>query len=62
MAPDLKFMAGHYQDDSSLGGHIHLSVQPEPEIVDAVAIYYHICSKIDKIRTNLKYPFQIFVG
>ena len=36
IAPDLEFFSGHYVDEFSLGGHLHFSVQPEPDIVDAL--------------------------
>lgn len=35
-APELEFFAGHFVDDFSLGGHLHFSVQPEPDIIDGL--------------------------
>ena len=47
-APDLEFMAGHYRDDFALGGHIHFSVQREPDIVEALdTILYSLSNLID---------------
>ncbi|MBI2417245.1 MAG: hypothetical protein HYV28_04970 [Ignavibacteriales bacterium] len=47
-APDLEFYAGHFQEDFSLGGHLHFSVQPEPEIVDALdTVLYSLSNCID---------------
>jgi hypothetical protein len=47
-APDLEFFAGHYVDDFALGGHIHFSVQPEPDIVDALdTVMYSLSNCID---------------
>ena len=34
--PDLELYAGHYQDDYSIGGHTHFSLDPEPNIIDAL--------------------------
>lgn len=36
--PDLEFFAGHYVDDYSIGGHTHLSIEPIPEVIDALDI------------------------
>ena len=37
-APDLEFIAGHYVDDYSIGGHTHISIDPIPEVIDALDI------------------------
>ncbi len=36
--PDLQFFAGHYVEGLSLGGHTHLSIDPIPEVIDALDI------------------------
>jgi len=36
--PEVEFYAGHYQCDYSIGGHIHFSVDPEPEMIEALDI------------------------
>ena len=36
--PDLEFISGHYVDDYSIGGHTHFSVEPIPEVIDALDI------------------------
>ena len=47
-APDLEFFAGHYQDDYALGGHLHFSIQPDPNVVDALdTILYSFSNCID---------------
>jgi len=47
-APDLEFYAGHFQDSQSLGGHIHFSLDPEAEIVDALdTVLYSLSNCID---------------
>jgi hypothetical protein len=35
-APQLEFYAGHYVDDHSIGGHLHFSISPNPEIVSSL--------------------------
>ena len=37
-APDLEFIAGHYVDDYSIGGHTHFSIDPLPEVIDGLDI------------------------
>jgi hypothetical protein len=37
-APDLEFISGHYVDDYSIGGHTHISIDPIPEVIDALDI------------------------
>ena len=37
-APDLEFIAGHYVDDYSIGGHTHFSIDPIPEVIDGLDI------------------------
>jgi len=47
-APDLEFHAGHYVDDQPIGGHLHFSVQPEPDVVDALdTVLYSLSNCID---------------
>lgn len=47
-APDLEFYAGHFVDNLSLGGHLHFSIQPEPNIVDALdTVLYSLSNCID---------------
>ncbi len=36
--PDLEFISGHYVDNYSIGGHTHLSIDPIPEVIDALDI------------------------
>jgi len=36
--PDLEFFAGHYVDGYSIGGHTHLSIDPTPEVIEALDI------------------------
>ena len=36
--PQLEFYSGHYQDDYTIGGHTHFSLDPEPSIIDALDI------------------------
>jgi len=46
--PDLEFIAGHFADDHALGGHIHFSIQPTPDIVDALdTVLYSLSNVID---------------
>lgn len=35
---DLEFYAGHYQNNFPIGGHTHFSIQPLPEIIEALDI------------------------
>ena len=37
-APDLEFIAGHYVNDYSIGGHTHFSIDPLPEVIDGLDI------------------------
>ena len=47
-APDLEFYAGHFVDNLSLGGHLHFSIPPEPNIVDALdTVLYSLSNCID---------------
>ena len=32
-ADDLEFYSGHFVDDYAIGGHIHFSIEPEPNII-----------------------------
>jgi len=34
--PELEFISGQFANDFALGGHVHLSVQPEPKIISAL--------------------------
>jgi Phage phiEco32-like COOH.NH2 ligase-type 2 len=36
--PELEFISGHYANDFALGGHIHISISPEPKIISALDI------------------------
>ncbi len=36
--PNLEFISGHYVDDNPIGGHIHLGVEPTPEVIEALDI------------------------
>lgn len=47
-APNLEFYAGHFVDNLSLGGHLHFSIRPEPNIVDALdTVLYSLSNCID---------------
>ncbi|MCE1187626.1 MAG: hypothetical protein LWX56_00675 [Ignavibacteria bacterium] len=47
-APELEFYAGHYQADFAIGGHIHVSTTPTPEIIDAMdTVLYSLSNCID---------------
>jgi len=47
-APQLEFYAGHYVDDHPIGGHLHFSVSPNPEIVSSLdIILYSLSNCID---------------
>ena len=34
--PELEFYSGHFQDDYAIGGHTHFSLDPDPQIIDAL--------------------------
>lgn len=34
--PELELYSGHFVDDHPIGGHLHFSVEPEPEIIDSL--------------------------
>ncbi len=55
-APDLEFYAGHYQDEYALGGHLHFSIAPAPNIVDALDIVMYSLSNCvdDKEQRKLR--------
>jgi len=36
--PELEFISGHYVDNYAIGGHIHISVEPTEEIIDALDV------------------------
>lgn len=42
--PELEFFAGHFQDNMTLGGHIHFGIQPEDEIIDALDVTLYALS------------------
>jgi hypothetical protein len=47
-APDIEFYAGHYHSGYAIGGHIHLSVAPTAEVVDALdTVLYSLSNCID---------------
>ncbi len=37
-ADDLEFYSCHFVDDYAIGGHIHFSIQPEPNIIKSLDI------------------------
>jgi hypothetical protein len=46
--PELEFLAGHFQDNCPIGGHIHLATEPDEEIVDALdVVLYSLSNCID---------------
>jgi hypothetical protein len=54
-APDLEFYSGHFVDDYSLGGHIHLSIPPENHIIDALdTVLYSLSNCIDDKTQRIK--------
>ena len=47
-APELEMLAGHFQDSYSLGGHLHFSIPPTDEIIDALdTVLYSLSNCID---------------
>ncbi|MCA0390092.1 MAG: hypothetical protein LCH52_16500 [Bacteroidetes bacterium] len=59
--PELEMFSGHYQSGYPIGGHIHLSVNPQPNIVDSLdTVLYSLSDCIDdraqrKSRENTGY-------
>lgn len=54
-APDKEFYAGHFVDNLSLGGHLHFSIQPEPNIVEALdTVLYSLSNCIDDREQRAK--------
>jgi hypothetical protein len=46
--PELEMFAGHYQDSYPIGGHIHLSCQPKPKLIDSLdTVLYSLSNVID---------------
>ncbi|MBX3009772.1 MAG: hypothetical protein KF816_17235 [Melioribacteraceae bacterium] len=46
--PDLEFISGHFSDQYAIGGHIHFSIQPKPEIINALdTVLYSLSNCID---------------
>lgn len=46
--PELEFISGHFVDNFSLGGHIHFSLQPTPEIINNLdTVLYSLSNCID---------------
>lgn len=46
--PELEMYAGHYQDSYPIGGHIHLSCQPKPKLIDSLdTVLYSLSNVID---------------
>ncbi len=54
-APDLEFYSGHFVDNMSLGGHLHFSIKPESNIVDALdTVLYSLSNCIDDREQRTK--------
>ncbi len=54
-APELEFFAGHYQDDYSLGGHVHISLPPEDKLIDSLdTVLYSLSNCLDDKSQRLK--------
>ena len=52
---DLEFISGQFANDFALGGHIHVSVTPEPKIISALDIVlYSLSNCIDDKQQRLK--------
>jgi len=46
--PELEMFAGHFQDSYPIGGHIHLSCQPKPKLIDSLdTVLYSLSNVID---------------
>ncbi len=46
--PELEMHAGHYQDSYPIGGHLHLSCQPKPKLIDSLdTVLYSLSDVID---------------
>jgi hypothetical protein len=47
-SPDMEFYAGHYVDEYSLGGHIHLGLPPDNSLIDSLdTVLYSLSNCID---------------
>lgn len=47
-APDLEFLSGHYQHEYSIGGHIHISTEPDSKIIEGLdTVLYSLSNCID---------------
>ena len=54
-AQDLEFFACHFVDQHALGGHIHLSLSPTPEIISALdTVLYSLSNCIDDKEQRTK--------
>jgi len=54
-APELEFFAGHFQDDYSLGGHVHISLPPEDKLIDSLdTVLYSLSNCLDDKSQRLK--------
>lgn len=46
--PELEMFAGHYQDTYPIGGHLHLSCDPHPALIDSLdTVLYSLSNVID---------------
>lgn len=53
--PDVEFISGHFVDQYAIGGHIHISVDPTPEVVDALdTVLYSFSNCIDDKEQRIK--------
>ncbi len=54
-APDMEFYAGHYVDEYSLGGHIHLGLPPDNSLIDTLdTVLYSLSNCIDDKNQRTK--------
>lgn len=54
-APELEFFAGHFQDDYSLGGHVHISLPPDDKLIDSLdTVLYSLSNCLDDKSQRLK--------
>ena len=53
--PNLEFISGHFVDSHAIGGHLHFSISPQPEIINSLdTVLYSLSNCIDDKEQRIK--------